>query len=264
MIAVQESEIQISILDASKSYQPDSFALRNVSLEVRKGEFLALVGASGAGKTTLIKLINRLIEPFDGQILVAGKDIRSVDAVRLRRSIGYVFQEVGLFPHLTVAENIAITPHLLRWDAAAVDARIHELLTLVRLPQDIAPRFPASLSGGQRQRVGVARAIAARPEIMLMDEPFGAVDAITRDVLGRDYRYLHDELKLTTIMITHDVGEAILLADRIAVMRDGEILALGTPDALFGHPSNEYVRELMAMPRRQADRVNALIAGSAQ
>ena len=257
------SPFAISIRNATKSYRAeDGVALRDVSLDVKNGEFLVVVGESGSGKTTLLKLINRLVEPSAGEIHVAGRDTQAIDPIQLRRSIGYVFQEVGLFPHLTIAENIAITPHLLGWDKASITERVRELLDLVRLQQDLADRFPATLSGGQRQRVGVARAVAARPEIVLMDEPFGAVDAITRESLAVDYRALHDRLKLTTIMITHDVVEAVLLADRIAVMREGVILEQGAPQQLLAHASHDYVRELMAMPRQQALRVAALTAGA--
>ena len=258
-----EKTIAISIRNASKSYDGhEDLAVHNVSLEVREGEFVAIVGESGSGKTTLLKFINRLVEPSGGAIIVSGDNVGTVDPIQLRRSIGYVFQEVGLFPHMTVAENVAITPRLLGWNTARIDARVAELLDLVRLPQETASRFPATLSGGQRQRVGVARALAAGPKIMLMDEPFGAVDAITREGLASDYRTLHEKLKLTTILITHDVVEAVLLADRIAVMHGGTILEQGTPRDLLSRPIHDYVRELMAMPRQQADRVGALAAGA--
>jgi osmoprotectant transport system ATP-binding protein len=182
--------------------------------------------------------------------------------VQLRRRIGYVFQGVGLFPHLTVAENIGITLRLLGWDKAAISARVAEMLDLVRLPRQLAERLPATLSGGQAQRVGVARALAARPSIMLMDEPFGAVDPITRDSLARDYTTLHDTLGLTTVMVTHDVLEAVLLADRIAVMEAGEIVESGPTQTMLAEAKRESVRALMAMPRRQAERVSALTAGA--
>jgi osmoprotectant transport system ATP-binding protein len=258
-----EKTIAISIVDASKSYDGQgALAVHNVSLEVHEGEFVAIVGESGSGKTTLLKLINRLVEPSGGEIIVSGNNVGADDPIRLRRSIGYVFQEVGLFPHMTVAENVAVTPRLLGWDSAKIAARVAELLELVRLPQETAARFPATLSGGQRQRVGVARALAAGPKIMLMDEPFGAVDAITREGLAGDYRTLHERLQLTTILITHDVVEAVLLADRIAVMHGGTILEVGTPQNLLSHPVHDYVRELMAMPRQQADRVGVLLSGA--
>jgi osmoprotectant transport system ATP-binding protein len=233
--------------------------LDGISLAVRAHEFLAIVGPSGSGKTTLLRLINRLIDPSAGSVRVNGEDVQTVDAVALRRRIGYVFQGIGLFPHMTVAENIAITPRLLGWDDARMAARVDQLIKLVRL--DIAKhreRFPTELSGGEGQRVGVARALAAEPAIMLMDEPFGALDPLTRDALGEDYRRLHGELGLTTVMVTHDMIEAILLADRIVVVRNGRIVADGTPDALLNGAQNDYVRELMAAPRRQAERLRAL------
>jgi osmoprotectant transport system ATP-binding protein len=231
----------------------------DVSLEVAEGEFLAIVGGSGSGKTTLLRLANRLIEADSGRITVEGEDVRTVDPVALRRRIGYVFQSGGLFPHLSVAGNIGITPKLLGKPAPEISARVDELLDLVRLDRGAyRDRFPHELSGGQRQRVGVARALAARPKIVLMDEPFGALDPLTRDALGDDYRALHRKLGLTTVMITHDMTEAILLADRVAVMRGGRLLAQGTPAQLSGS-GDPYVGELLRTPRRQADRLNLLL-----
>ena len=260
-----DDQIAILIRGASKTYDGGaSEAIRDISLDIGAGEFLVIVGESGSGKTTLLKTINRLIEPDAGTVRVFDTDVTSVDATQLRRSIGYVFQEVGLFPHLTVAENIAITPRLLGWDAAAIAARVNGLLDLVRLSRDTVSRFPDTLSGGQRQRVGVARAIAAGPRIMLMDEPFGAVDPITREALAEDYRALHTALQLTTVMITHDLLEAVLMADRIAVMQDGRIVDEGTPHHLLTGSKHDYVRDLMAKPRRQADRVAALAAEAAK
>ncbi|HXJ00238.1 MAG TPA: ATP-binding cassette domain-containing protein [Micropepsaceae bacterium] len=254
----------IAIEDSWKSYDGGkSFALRGVTLGVAKGEFLALIGTSGSGKTTLLKLINRLVEPTRGAVAVDGKPAAAGDPVLLRRRIGYVFQGVGLFPHLSVAENIGVTLGLLAWDKAAMETRVGEMLDLVRLPRELAPRLPATLSGGQSQRVGVARALAAKPSIMLMDEPFGAVDPITRDALARDYRSLHDALGLTTVMVTHDVLEAVLLADRIGVMEAGELVECGPTQELLAHAKRPSVRALMDMPRRQAERVDALTASAA-
>jgi osmoprotectant transport system ATP-binding protein len=234
-------------------------AVDNVSLEVRGGEFLAIVGGSGSGKTTLLRLANRLIEADSGQITVEGSDVRAADPVMLRRRIGYVFQSGGLFPHMSVAANIGITPKLKGEREADIAARVDELLDLVRLDRsEFRDRFPHELSGGQRQRIGVARALAARPKIVLMDEPFGALDPLTRDALSDDYRALHDRLGLTTVMITHDMTEAILLADRIAVMRRGRLLAQGTPSEL-AQTDDAYVGELLRTPRRQAERLNALL-----
>src|SRR5712692_8846356 len=234
-------------------------AVDDVSLEVAQGEFLAIVGDSGSDKTTLLPLANRLIDGDSGSITVEGEDVRAVDPVQLRRRIGYVFQSGGLFPHISVAGNIGITPKLLGWPVAEIAARVDELLDLVRLDRaQYRDRLPHELSGGQRQRVGVARALAAKPRIVLMDEPFGALDPLTRDALGDDYRALHGKLGLTTVMITHVMTEAILLADRIAVMRAGRLLAQGTPTEL-SDSDDAYVGELLRTPRRQAERLNVLL-----
>jgi osmoprotectant transport system ATP-binding protein len=236
-------------------------ALSDVSLSIAPGEFTALVGGSGSGKTTLLKTINRLVVPDAGTVRVLGQDVAAAAPSLLRRRIGYVFQEVGLFPHLSVAENIAITPKLLGWDAKRIAGRVANLLGLVDLPLEVATRPPAALSGGQRQRVGVARALAAEPKLMLMDEPFGALDPLTRDALGRDYRALHDKLGLTTVMVTHDMAEAVLLADRIVVLRDGGIVADGQPAELLANTADEGVRALLEAPKRQAERLRARLAG---
>jgi len=234
-------------------------AVDDISLEIAEGEFLAIVGGSGSGKTTLLRLANRLIDADTGRITVEGRDVREGDPIQLRRRIGYVFQSGGLFPHMSVADNIGITPKLLGTPAPDISARVDELLELVRLDHaQHRNRMPHELSGGQRQRVGVARALAAKPRIVLMDEPFGALDPLTRDALGIDFRALHTELGLTTVMITHDMTEAILLADRIAVMRAGRLLAQGTPAELAAS-GDPYVGELLRTPRRQAERLNALL-----
>src|ERR1700682_4152368 len=234
-------------------------AVDDVSLDVAEGEFLAIVGGSGSGKTTLLRLANRLIDADSGNIMIEGEDVRAADPVALRRRIGYVFQSGGLFPHISVAGNIGITPKLLGTPAAEISARVDELLDLVRLDRGLyRDRLPHELSGGQRQRVGVARALAARPRIVLMGEPFGAPDPLTRDALGDRFRDLHRKLGLTTVMITHDMTEAILLADRVAVMRGGKLLAQGTP-AELSNSDDAYVGELLRTPRRQAERLNVLL-----
>ena len=238
-------------------------ALAGVTLSVQPGEFTALVGGSGSGKTTLLKTINRLVTPDAGAVRVLGEDVTAAAPHILRRKIGYVFQEVGLFPHLSVAENIAVTPKLLGWDRARIDARVANLLGLVDLPLEVGARAPAALSGGQRQRVGVARALAAEPKLMLMDEPFGALDPLTRDALGTDYRALHDRLGLTTVMVTHDMAEAVLLADRIVVLREGSIVADGKAADLLAQTRDDGVRALLEAPRRQAERLRARLDGSA-
>jgi osmoprotectant transport system ATP-binding protein len=249
----------IEIRDVSKQYGDDgAFALQDVTLSVPAGAFVALTGSSGSGKTTLLKLLNRLLEPSRGSVWIGGENIAATDAVLLRRGIGYVFQGVGLFPHLTVAENIGVTPGLLKWQQAAIAARVDELLDLVRLPRVLKSRFPATLSGGQAQRVGVARALAARPGIVLLDEPFRAVDPITRDALARDYRDLHEALGLTTVMVSHDIMEAILLADRMAVLESGKLVEYGATSELVRNAHSPAVRRLMEMPLRQAEQVHRL------
>jgi osmoprotectant transport system ATP-binding protein len=222
------------------------------------------VGGSGSGKTTTLKTINRLVEADSGLVSVGGEAVTALAPHVLRRRIGYVFQGIGLFPHMSVSENIGITPQLLGWRREDIELRTQELLDLVDLPREFAQRMPAELSGGQRQRVGVARALAARSEIMLMDEPFGALDPVTRDALGTQYRRLHEQMGLTTLMVTHDVLEAVLLADRIVVMRAGEIVADGTPHELLRDQPDAGVRALMDMPRRQAMRVRSLIEAAAR
>jgi osmoprotectant transport system ATP-binding protein len=250
----------IEFIHVTKSFDGDgSHALRDVSIGIDAGSFVALVGPSGSGKTTALKTINRLVEPDSGEVRFAGESIRNLDAPSLRRRIGYVFQGIGLFPHMTVGENIGITPQLLRWPKPDITARVDELLDLVELPRSYAARFPNALSGGQRQRAGVARAMAARPQVMLMDEPFGALDPVTRDTLGTAYRALHERLGMTTVMVTHDMQEAVLLADRIVVMSAGRIVADDTPAALVAGPADAEVAALMAMPRRQAERIRTLM-----
>jgi len=228
-------------------------ALDGVGLTVEAGAFVALVGPSGSGKTTLLKSINRLVEPDTGAISIDGRDVREMPVAALRHGIGYVIQSIGLFPHMTVAENIAVVPRL----TGSGEDRVAELLELVALPADFAGRYPRELSGGQQQRVGVARALAARPRLMLMDEPFGALDPVTRDSLGRAYRALHDRLGLTTLMVTHDIAEALLLADRIVVLIEGRIRADCAPAGLLASTDPD-VRAMVDVPRRQAERLAAL------
>jgi len=247
----------IELEDVAKSFDGGAtHAVVGTTLTIEVGAFVALVGGSGSGKTVTLKMINSLIRPDRGRIRVGGEDVGSVPPHILRRRIGYVIQEVGLFPHFSVAENIGITPKLMGEPKADIEARVGELLDLVSLPRDYAARRPAALSGGQRQRVGVARALAARPRLMLMDEPFGAIDPITRDALGNDYRELHQRLGLTTVMVTHDITEAVLLADRIVIMDQGRVRADGKASELLAS-SDAAVRALMETPRRQAERVRA-------
>lgn len=234
--------------------------LGGVDLGVAAGEFVALVGRSGSGKTTLLKSINRLVEPDAGAVLFEERDVREPPVAELRRRIGYVIQGTGLFPHMSVAENIWMVPRLEGRPAAGRAARVAELLALVALPAEFAARMPGALSGGQAQRVGVARALAAEPKLMLMDEPFGALDPATRDDLGRAYRALHDRLGLATVMVTHDMAEALLLADRVVVLDEGTVRADAAPAALLaGHP-DPAVAALVDVPRRQAERLTAMAA----
>ena len=244
----------IEIVNLSKAYTGSGAqAVRDFTLTIAPGEFLVLIGPSGSGKTTTLNMVNRLVEPDSGDIRIDGHNILDGDPVQLRRGIGYVFQEAGLFPHMTVAENIAITPRLLGWDQARIEARVHELLALVRLEEGaFGPRLPGELSGGQRQRVALARALAARPNILLLDEPFGALDPVTREAVAADVRDIHQRLGLTILMVTHDMTEALLMADRIAVMRDGHLVQAATPRELVAHPADDFVAELMETPRRQA------------
>jgi osmoprotectant transport system ATP-binding protein len=246
----------------SKSHDGTTYTVRDVSFRVPPGQLLVLLGRAGCGKTTTLKMINRLIEPTAGEIRVDGRNVRDVDPVELRRGIGYVFQGIGLFPHLTVADNIAVVPRLLHWPAARVQARVEELLELVHLPpREYAARLPRQLSGGQQQRVGFARALAAGPPVMLLDEPFGALDPITRDELRHEFLQIQRRLGLTAVLVTHDMAEALVSADRIAVLDGGRLVQLGTPHDLLTRPANDFVAALMTTPKRQADQLEALAAG---
>jgi osmoprotectant transport system ATP-binding protein len=229
-------------------------AVRDLSLEVAEGETLVLLGSSGCGKTTTLKMINRLIDPSGGQVLVDGRDVMDRDVIGLRRSIGYVFQGIGLFPHLSVADNISVVPRLLGWSRSRRQARARELLDLVKLdPGTYAEQFPDQLSGGQQQRVGVARALAADPDTLLMDEPFGALDALTRDLLQQELLRLKATIKKTIIFVTHDIFEALTLGDRIAVMHEGKLEQVGSREAILRHPATDFVRDLFGKPARQLD-----------
>ena len=227
--------------------------LDRFSLAVESGEVLALVGRSGAGKSTLLKLINRLLDPDAGTIVVEGRDTRTWEPIALRRRVGYVLQDVGLFPHMSIARNVAVVPQLERWTAERISTRVHELLELVGLPPDqFAERWPDELSGGQRQRVGVARALAADPPILLMDEPFGALDPFTRVELHREFRRIQERVRKTVIIVTHDMGEAFALGDRVGVLEEGRLIACDRPAAVASS-TDPRVRQLLdalpAVPR---------------
>ena len=250
----------IELKDVSKSWDGGkTFAVKDISFVVEEGTVLALLGGSGSGKSTTVKMINRLIEPTSGHILVNGDDVTTQDAVQLRRRIGYVFQAIGLFPHRTVAENVAMVPRLLGQNPADFNHRIDELLELVHLPaSEYGDRYPDQLSGGQRQRVGFARALAGDAKVMLLDEPFGALDPVTRDSLQTEFKSIQQELSLTAVVVTHDMAEALLLADHIAVMNEGDIIRHGTPRELLRDPGNEYVAQLLQTPRRHGEMMKRL------
>ena len=250
----------IDLIDLTKRFG-DVVAVDRVNLTVAEGELLILLGGSGSGKTTTMRMVNRLIEPTDGRVEIDGVDNRTLAAPELRRRVGYAFQKIGLFPHMTVAENIAVTPTLLGWQKTDIAQRVDELLEMVELdPAEYRDRWPRELSGGQQQRVGVARALAAKPRVMLLDEPFGALDPLTRDRLQDAFTRIRRQLNLTAIFVTHDMTEALLLGDRIAVMNEGALLQVGTPHELLTDPADPYIRELMDTPRRQTEAVDALIA----
>jgi glycine betaine/L-proline transport ATP binding subunit len=243
----------VALEHLSKRFGPPGTpaAVEDLSLTIPAGEICVLVGPSGCGKTTTMKMINRLVEPTSGRVTIDGEDVMALPAVELRRRIGYVIQQVGLFPHMTVADNVAVVPRLLRWPEGRVRERSHELLELVGLdPATYAGRYPAALSGGERQRVGVARALAADPPVMLMDEPFGAVDPILRDRLQNEFLRLQAKVRKTIVFVTHDVDEAIKMADRIAILRRGGILAqYDTPQAILESPASEFVERFVGADR---------------
>ncbi|MBQ2003879.1 MAG: ABC transporter ATP-binding protein [Peptococcaceae bacterium] len=232
----------IQFQQAGKRYG-DTYALKPLTLNIMPGEFISLVGSSGGGKTTMLKLMNGLLLPDTGTVTVMGQGTKTVDLIALRRQIGYVIQGAALFPHLTVADNIGYVPGLSKETLSA--ERLQQLMQLVDLPVELLTRFPQSLSGGQQQRVGIARALASNPAIMLMDEPFGAVDEITRTVLQDSIQELHKQLGTTIVFVTHNIREALRLSDRVLIINQGEVQQIGTPDEIVQQPANEYVKRLL-------------------
>ncbi|MBN9135062.1 ABC transporter ATP-binding protein [Phyllobacterium sp.] len=241
----------INMEHVTKRYGEGSVAsVDDLSLIVPEGSTVALIGPSGCGKTTTMRMINRLIDPTEGRIIVNGEDVTKVDPVILRRHIGYVIQQVGLFPHMTIAQNIAAVPKLLGWDEVRIRNRTDELLHLVGLdPAEMLKRYPRQLSGGQRQRIGVARALAADPPVLLMDEPFGAIDPIARTRLQDEFRQILQRVRKTVVLVTHDLDEAIRLGDRIAIMKSGTIVQYDTPDAILSHPADAFVENFVGIDR---------------
>jgi len=252
----------IQLKRLTKCYGQDE-VVSDLTLTVLTGEILVVLGGSGSGKTTLLKMINRLVEPTTGTVQINGTDTSTMPPYQLRRQIGYVFQQVGLFPHMTVSENVAVTPSLLGWKPARIRNLVDELLELVELnPIMMRNRKPNELSGGQQQRVGVARALAAGPEVMLLDEPFGALDPLTRGRLQESFKTIQHEIGLTAVFVTHDMIEALMLGNRIAIMQSGKLIQIGTPHELLHQPATEYVEGLMSTPRRQAAIVSQLASES--
>lgn len=240
----------IEFKNISKIYADSFKALDNLNFQVHEGELLVLIGPSGCGKTTTMKMINRLIEPSSGQILVDGQDISQQDPVELRRNVGYVIQHIGLLPHMTIGENVALVPKLKKWEPGKYAQRVDNLLEMVGLdPEVYRARYPGELSGGQQQRVGVIRALAAEPPIILMDEPFSALDPISREQLQDELVRLQQEIKKTIVFVTHDMDEALKIADRICIMQGGKIVQLDTPDQILRRPANDFVRSFIGQER---------------
>jgi osmoprotectant transport system ATP-binding protein len=234
----------------SKAYIFGTYAVNSLDLEIEQGELIVLVGPSGCGKTTTLKMINRQIEPNSGQIFIKGRDIQEINPAILRRQIGYVIQQIGLFPHMTIAQNVGLVMKLLGKSSQAREKRVNELLEMVGFePEKYRNRYPRELSGGQQQRIGVLRALAADPEIILMDEPFGALDPITREQLQDELKRLQNNLRKTIVFVTHDMDEALKLADRIVVMREGKVVQIGTPEELLRNPADDFVRDFIGKKR---------------
>ncbi|MGG1598233.1 betaine/proline/choline family ABC transporter ATP-binding protein [Paenibacillus naphthalenovorans] len=243
-----------------KVYEDGFVALKNINLEFKEGELTVLIGPSGCGKTTLMKLINRLNHPSQGKVLIRNKDISGIDPIQLRRSIGYVIQSIGLFPHMTIAANVGVVPRLLHWDKDRIDQRVDELLRLVHLdPDTYRNRYPAELSGGQQQRIGIIRALAANPEIILLDEPFSALDPISREQLQDELIRLQQDFKHTIVFVTHDMDEALKIADTIVLMKEGEVVQTGQPEQILRHPADDFVRNFIGKKRLQTGTADQLL-----
>ena len=246
----------LSIKNLSKVYAGGKKAVDNMTIDIESGDFIAFIGTSGSGKTTALRMINRMIESTEGEITIDGKNIKELNPVELRRSIGYVIQQIGLMPHMTVKENIVLVPKLLKWSQEKKDEKARELIRLVDLPEEYLDRYPSELSGGQQQRIGVVRALAAEQDIILMDEPFGALDPITRDTLQDLVKKLQQQLGKTFIFVTHDMDEAIKLADKICIMTNGQVIQYDTPDNILRSPANDFVRDFIGQNRLIQDRPN--------
>lgn len=249
----------LKIENLSKVYRGGKKAVDDMNIEIERGEFVAFIGTSGSGKTTAMRMINRMIEPTKGTIYLEGEDLAKKNPVALRRSIGYVIQQIGLMPHMTIRENITLVPKLLKWTKDKKDQTAERLIELVNLPQSYLDLYPAQLSGGQQQRIGVLRALAADQDIILMDEPFGALDPITRDTLQDLMKDLQQRLGKTVIFVTHDMDEAIKLADRICIMHSGQVIQFDTPDNILSNPANEFVREFIGSHRLMQEKPSAKI-----
>ena len=246
----------LSIKNLSKVYAGGKKAVDNMTIDIESGDFIAFIGTSGSGKTTALRMINRMIESTEGEITIDGKNIKDLNPVELRRSIGYVIQQIGLMPHMTVKENIVLVPKLLKWSQEKKDEKAKELIRLVDLPEEYLDRYPSELSGGQQQRIGVVRALAAEQDIILMDEPFGALDPITRDTLQDLVKKLQQQLGKTFIFVTHDMDEAIKLADKICIMTNGQVVQYDTPDNILRSPANDFVKDFIGQNRLIQDRPN--------